>query len=1137
MADRLQEAFRLVFETSGQQGIDALKRALQDLGAEGTEAGIDVAKAIDQITQNSEDLERVSAFNKLKLQLVETEAQLKKAQAGAQALFRTFSADDTSNSRIRKLQDDARKSVNELSTAATRQREQLQRVRAELDKSGISTRNLGTAQGELRKRMDEAQGNLRRTVTNLQAYRRESQQAAKDIPATNERIADSYGKVGGALNRLRSLAAPVLAFLSFEGARRGIANLVQVARAAEDARRSLGEMYGDAQVGNRVYAEIEKLAKRNGLALDATVAAAQRLKAFGLDPLNGSLQALVDRNAAAGGSMETLEGTILAIGQAWAKQKLQGEEILQLVERGVPVWDLLQKSTGKNVQELQKLSEQGKLGRDVIAGLIAEIGRANDGAAARSMNGLSGLIAQASARWLEFRQKIVDAGVGEYLQKQLKLIVDSTGGMDALAKRISDGIVSTLEALKRLGTTLAPIGAIVRDVSLALAEHARQVVFLGKCYAVLKLGQLATQFSVLTRAQLANAAAATAAGNAAAGSATRFGLLDTAIGKLPKMLRIGVAVVGVDWAIQQFRQLEQAILDKQDAMQAQLRFDIGQRELQREQLAMGLQLQQLYRANADTAIKSTSDLSALNREQAETYKFALEQARLYYAGVIREARATGDAQAEATGSEHWKALGAAIDAVGQHISDLGAKAAQENRIRLPAIQAVEAFDVLIAKGETVRKAVDGLFKGIDWTSDDGLAKAADILSQMEVRGAAVAKVVREELAGELKKLAAEDLANVEAAAVKAFGAGSEAAKAMADAVDRARFDKLGVDLEAIRSGFTKAGKEVTTAFADMVREIDDLGLTAQQKSAAIAQAFDNAFKQASTKAELQALKASLQEALSSGDLGFVEFQQRIAETDARLLALSDTGRKLGSGIEQGAQAAGSALEGVARSAERAASSTSRSGDAAAAAGAKSAEAAEKTEKFQFALGAMSDEAIRSLAALNKYAGSPLWAQMWNRQMAQFGEQYAAISGINEQLDEQLARFDPITEKLEELKRQYQFVDDATLRGVAQKQLQMEQQVERRREDARRLREEADAAARAAAEAREREVDARTLADPVNDTLTLEWVPPSKSVATAANAAEMEQAERIANLVAPLVLAKIQRSQSLSLRRSNIRSGR
>ena len=71
--------------------------------------------------------------------------------------------------------------------------------------------------------------------------------------------------------------------------------------------------------------------------------------------------------------MERLNGMTLALGQAWAKQKLQGEEILQLVERGVPVWSLL-----------------------------------------------SGLMANMSDEWLKFKGLVADAGWQDYVKSLLK---------------------------------------------------------------------------------------------------------------------------------------------------------------------------------------------------------------------------------------------------------------------------------------------------------------------------------------------------------------------------------------------------------------------------------------------------------------------------------------------------------------------------------------------------------------------------------------------------------------------------------------------------------------------------------------------------------------------------------------------
>ncbi|WP_422766268.1 tape measure protein, partial [Pseudomonas aeruginosa] len=66
--------------------------------------------------------------------------------------------------------------------------------------------------------------------------------------------------------------------------------------------------------------------------------------------------------------------------------------ILQLVERGVPVWDMLAKVTGKNAAQLQDLASKGKLGRDVIKALVDEMGRSSEGAAAKAMSTLTGRV-------------------------------------------------------------------------------------------------------------------------------------------------------------------------------------------------------------------------------------------------------------------------------------------------------------------------------------------------------------------------------------------------------------------------------------------------------------------------------------------------------------------------------------------------------------------------------------------------------------------------------------------------------------------------------------------------------------------------------------------------------------------------
>ncbi|MGI9276337.1 MAG: tape measure protein, partial [Endozoicomonas sp.] len=206
--------------------------------------------------------------------------------------------------------------------------------------------------------------------------------------------------------------------------------------------------------GERAVEWIRQFTKDTPLQLEQVAQSFVLLKNFGLDPMDGTLQAIVDQNSKLGGGMERLQRISLALGQAWGKQKLQGEELRQLIEAGVPVWDLLSKATGKNVNELRKLSEQGKLGTDVIKGLIDEIGKSSEGAAADNMSLLSGLVSNMADRWTEFKNAVAESGWLDYIKAQMGDLgnrIDemvSNGQLQALAKSISDGFISMAESIK-----------------------------------------------------------------------------------------------------------------------------------------------------------------------------------------------------------------------------------------------------------------------------------------------------------------------------------------------------------------------------------------------------------------------------------------------------------------------------------------------------------------------------------------------------------------------------------------------------------------------------------------------------------------------------------------------------------------
>jgi len=321
-----------------------------------------------------------------------------------------------------------------------------------------------------------------------------SSRSADAIKRNNKQAAKSFGGLTRGISTVTTkLLALASASLTLIGLKRAFEGVVGTGSEFERLAVQMEAVTGSAEKGEEAFAWVKEFAKNTPFQLDQVGEAFVKLTAFGIDPTNGSMQAIADQAAKLGGSQETLNGIILAVGQAWAKQKLQGEEILQLVERGVPVWDLLSKATGKNVLELQKLSAAGKLGRTEISLLIEEIGKASDGAAAKSMNTMAGLVSNLKDSWEEFKNTVAKAGVFEFAKDQIELLRDKiaemskNGELQKLATRISNAMIRLAEGFKNTARFVVNYAdelkaAAAVMVAMKVTAFAQTILGVGKAF-------------------------------------------------------------------------------------------------------------------------------------------------------------------------------------------------------------------------------------------------------------------------------------------------------------------------------------------------------------------------------------------------------------------------------------------------------------------------------------------------------------------------------------------------------------------------------------------------------------------------------------------------------------------------------
>ena len=240
-------------------------------------------------------------------------------------------------------------------------------------------------------------------------------------------------------------------------------------------RAALVTLTGDAVKAESIFRSLQKFADFSPFDDEAVQAAGGRLLAMGVsaESLIPTLTALAD---VAGSDAEKFGGLATAFGQMSAKGKVQGEELLQFAERGVPVFALLEEALGVNRAQLDKLLSSGSLlAKDVLPRLVEAIDRKFGGATARAAASTAGLWST-----MEAGGNRALTALGAALDP---LTRDLATGLTGVFAAITDGIGRAMadpaarEAMAALGEVLRAmldvLGAIVPilfDAGIAMAS-------------------------------------------------------------------------------------------------------------------------------------------------------------------------------------------------------------------------------------------------------------------------------------------------------------------------------------------------------------------------------------------------------------------------------------------------------------------------------------------------------------------------------------------------------------------------------------------------------------------------------------------------------------------------------------------
>lgn len=147
---------------------------------------------------------------------------------------------------------------------------------------------------------------------------------------------------------------------------------VKTAASMEQAQISFTTMLGSAQEADAFIRQLQDFAAKTPFDFPGLQSAASSLISAGIDAnkVIPIMTSLGNATSGMGTGAEGIQRATVALQQMNAAQKISGEDLNQLRDAGIPVYDLLAASMGKSKEEVAGLAQSGKLGKDALDALM-----------------------------------------------------------------------------------------------------------------------------------------------------------------------------------------------------------------------------------------------------------------------------------------------------------------------------------------------------------------------------------------------------------------------------------------------------------------------------------------------------------------------------------------------------------------------------------------------------------------------------------------------------------------------------------------------------------------------------------------------------------------------------------------------
>lgn len=265
----------------------------------------------------------------------------------------------------------------------------------------------------------------------------------------------------------------------------GVAGLgvlgVKTAADMEQAEIAFTTMLGSAEKAKGFIADLTDFAAKTPFEFPGLQTAATSLISAGIATKDvlPIMETLGDVTSGMGTGSEGIQRATVALQQMNAAGKVTGEDLNQLRDAGIPVFDLLASSMGKSKAEVAALAQEGKLGAE---GLTAIMDGLKSG---KGLERFSGLMDKQSksltGMWSTFKDTL-GMGMAKAVKPLIPLLKDGLAGaakaLPPILTSLANGLKRTIEFSikavkwgKEHKTLLTVLGSVVVSITTGLLAY------------------------------------------------------------------------------------------------------------------------------------------------------------------------------------------------------------------------------------------------------------------------------------------------------------------------------------------------------------------------------------------------------------------------------------------------------------------------------------------------------------------------------------------------------------------------------------------------------------------------------------------------------------------------------------------